>query len=341
MNSQQDHTRLAQPTARPERALFALAAIAAIASTLALPLTAQAQTFPNRPIKMVVPFTTGGSTDISSRLLAQEMTPIIGQPVIVDNKPGANGLLAAGEVARAPADGYTVMVTSSTFSTSAAVQRTPYDPARDFEGVAVLATAPLVVIATPAFPANTLAEAVQHIRANPDKVDYGSSGPGSINQLAAELFAREAGGLRMQHVPYRGMGPATTDLVAGTIQLIFTTMPSAAGVISAGRVKVLGWTSDQRPANGPAGPTPRESGLPGYEAGIWWGLLARRGLPTAIRDQLNAAANEALADTRLAGYLASEGAQPGRGTAEDADRFLQADLTRWREVAAAANIRVE
>jgi tripartite-type tricarboxylate transporter receptor subunit TctC len=300
-----------------------------------------ATAWPARAVRVVVPFPPGGSNDAVARPLAEFLARRFGQPFVVDNKPGAGSTIGSAEVARAPADGYTVMVTSSTFSTSAAVQRTPYDPARDFECVNVLATAPLVVIAAPAFPANTLAEAVTYIRANPERVDYGSSGPGSINQLAAELFAREAGGLRMQHVPYRGMGPATTDLVAGTIQLIFTTMPSAAGVISGGRVKVLGWTSEQRPANGPAGPTPRESGLPGYEAGIWWGLLARRGLPNAIRDQLNAAANEALADARLAGYLASEGAQPGRGTAEEADRFLQADLTRWRDVAATANIRVE
>ena len=145
----------------------------------------------------------------------------------------------------------------------------------------------------------------------------------------------------MQHVPYRGLGPALTDLAAGTVQMIFTTVPSAAGVITGGRVKVLGWTSEQRPAGGPAAPTPRESGLPGYEAAIWWGLLARRGLPAPIRDQLNAAANEALSEGRLAEYIASEGATRGQGTPEEADRFLQADLARWREVAASANIRVD
>jgi tripartite-type tricarboxylate transporter receptor subunit TctC len=317
------------------RAMLALAAAALPGRLAAQPA------WPGRPVRIIVPFPPGGSNDAVARPLAEVLQRRLGQPFVIDNRPGAGSTIGSAEVARAPADGHVLMVTSTTFATSAAVQRTPYDAARDFECVAVLATAPMLVLAAPGFPPNTLAETVSYIRANPDRVDYASAGPGSINQLAAELFAREAGGLRMQHVPYRGMGPATTDLVAGTIQLLFTTMPSAAGVIAGGRVKVLGWTAEQRPANGPAAPTPGESGLPGYEAGIWWGLLSRRGLPPAVRDLINAMANEALADPRLAGYLASEGALPGRGSAAEADRFLQVDLARWREVAAAANIRVE
>ena len=323
------------------RALMALPLAAPFLPGGALAQGAAQAAYPSRAVRVVVPFPPGGSNDAVARPLAEIMQRRLGQTFVIDNKPGAGSTIGSAEVARAPADGYTLMVTSSTFSTSAAVQRTPYDAPRDFECVAVLATAPLVVIAHPGFPANNLAELARYVAANPEKVDYGSSGPGSINHLAAELFAREAGGLKMTHVPYRGMGPATTDLAAGTIQVIFTTMPSAAGIIQSGRVKVLGWTSEQRPANGPAGPTPRESGFPGYEASIWWGLLARRGLPAEIRTLVNATANEALADPRLATYLASEGARPGSGDAAEADRFLVADLTRWRSVATAANIRVE
>jgi tripartite-type tricarboxylate transporter receptor subunit TctC len=319
------------------RSLFALAG-----TGLAAPRIARAQgAWPNRPVRVVVPFPPGGSNDAVARPLAESLARRFGQPFIVDNKAGAGSTIGSTEVARAPADGHVLMVTSSTFATSAAVQRTPYDAARDFEAVALLATAPLLVLAAPDFPPGTLAELVTHVHANPDKVDYGSAGPGSINQLAAELFAQRAGGLRMQHVPYRGMGPATTDLVAGTIQLLFTTVPSAAGVLASGRVKVLGWTSEARPATGPMAPTPRESGLPDYAASIWWGLLARRGIPAELRDRLNAAANEALKEGRLAEYLAGEGATPGRGTAAEADAFLQADLARWRAVVTSANIRVE
>jgi tripartite-type tricarboxylate transporter receptor subunit TctC len=316
--------------------------LAAGAALAALPRPAAAQgAWPSRAVRVVVPFPPGGSNDAVGRPLAETLARRFGQPFVVDNKPGAGSTIGSAEVARAPADGYTLMVTSSTFATSAAVQRTPYDAARDFECVALLATAPLVVLAAPAFPANTLAEAITYLHANPDKVDYGSAGPGSINHLAAELFAQQAGGLKMQHVPYRGMGPALTDLSAGTVQLIFTTLPSATGVIQSGRVKVIGWTSEQRPPNGPPGPTPRESGLPGYEAGIFWALIARRGLPAEVRGTLNAAANAALSEGRLAEYLVSEGATPGRASAEEADRFLLADLERWRQVATAANIRVD
>jgi tripartite-type tricarboxylate transporter receptor subunit TctC len=316
--------------------------LAAGAAALAMPAVGRAQeAWPSRPVRVIVPFPPGGSNDAVARPLAEHLQGKFGQPFVVENRPGAGSTIGSQEVVRSPADGYTLMVTSSTFSTSAAVQRTPYDAVTDFEAVAMLAAAPLVVLAAPSFPPKDLAELVTYLRANPGKVDYGSAGPGSINQLSAELFAQKAGGLQMQHVPYRGMGPATTDLAAGTIQLLFTTLPSAGGVISSGRVKVLGWTSEGRPANGPQAPTPRESGLPDYEAGIWWGLLARRGMPPGIRDRLNAAANEALSGGRLATYLAGEGAAPTPLSATDGTRFLETDLARWREVAATANIRVE
>ncbi|WP_426957879.1 Bug family tripartite tricarboxylate transporter substrate binding protein [Muricoccus radiodurans] len=309
---------------------------------LAMPAVARAQgAWPNRPVRVIVPFPPGGSNDAVARPLAEHLQTKFGQPFVVENKPGAGSAIGSAEVARAPADGYVLMVTSSTFATSAAVQRTPYDAERDFEAVAMLASAPLLVLAAPSFPPNNLSELVAYLRANPGKVDYGSAGPGSINQLSAELFAQSAGGLQMQHVPYRGMGPATTDLAAGTIQLLFTTVPSAGGVISGGRVKVIGWTAENRPASGPQAPTPRESALPNYEATIWWGLLARRGIPPEIRDAINAAANEALSGGRLASYLAGEGATPTPRSAAQGTEFLTADLRRWREVAQKADIRVE
>ena len=316
------------------------------AAALALPAVARAQGseaggWPSRPVRVVVPFPPGGSNDAVARPLAEHLQAKLGQPFVVENRPGAGSTIGSAEVARAPADGYTLMVTSSTFATSAAVQRTPYDASADFEAVAIAAIAPLVVVAAPSFPPNNLEELAAYVRANPGKVDYGSSGPGSINQMGAELFAQKAGGLRMQHVPYRGMGPATTDLASGTIQVIFTTIPSARGVISSGRVKVLGWTSEDRPAGGPQGPTPHESGMADYEASIWWGLLARRGLPPAIRDRINAVANEALTGGRLSAYLEGEGARPTPLSAAEGDAFLQRDLAKWRDVASNANIRVE
>ncbi|HEY8611453.1 MAG TPA: tripartite tricarboxylate transporter substrate-binding protein [Roseomonas sp.] len=315
------------------------------AAALAMPAIARAQgsqgAWPSRPVRVIVPFPPGGSNDAVARPLAEHLQGKFGQPFVVENRPGAGSTIGSAEVARSPADGLTLLVTSSTFATSAATQRTPYDPAGDFEAVAMLAAAPLVVLAAPSFAPNTLAELVAYLKANPGKVDYGSAGPGSINHLSAELFAQKAGGLSMQHVPYRGMGPATTDLAAGTIQLLFTTLPSARGVISGGRVKVIGWTAENRPTGGPQAPTPRESGLPDYEANIWWGMLARRGTPPEIRNQINAAANEALSGGRLATYLESESATPTPRSPAEGDAFLQRDLAQWRAVASTANIRIE
>ncbi|MBB5695644.1 Bug family tripartite tricarboxylate transporter substrate binding protein [Muricoccus pecuniae] len=313
----------------------------ALAAPLVLPRLARAQgAWPSRSVRVVVPFTPGGSNDAVARPLAEHLQRRLGQPFVVENKPGAGSTLGSGEVARAAPDGYTLLVTSSTFATSAATQATPYDAIGDFEGVALAATAPLLVLATKSFPAGNLREAVEYIRANPGKVDYGSAGPGSINQLSAELFAQRAGGLKLVHIPYRGMGPATTDLVSGTIQILFTTVPSAAGLVRDGSVKVLGWTSGARPASGPQAPTPGESGLD-YSAEIWWGLLARRGTPREIVEKLNAVANEALGEGRLAQYLRGEGAEPSPRSSGEFDAFLREDIARWKGVATAANIRID
>jgi tripartite-type tricarboxylate transporter receptor subunit TctC len=296
--------------------------------------------WPTRPVRLVIPFPPGGSNDAIGRPLANELSRALGQPVVVDNKGGAGSTIGTAEVVRSPADGYTLMSTSSTFATSAAVQATPYDAAKDLAMIALIATAPLVILSSPGFPPNTMAEAIAYIRANPGKVDYGSAGIGSIGHMGGALFAQKAG-LDMQHVPYRGTGPVMNDLLTDTIQLTFTTATATAGLISSGKVKVLGWTSEERPANGPAAPTPRESGLPDYEAGIWWGVIGRRDLPEQVRTRVNAAVNAALGGGPLATGLANEGARPRPSSLEEADRFLQADLRRWRDLAATAGIRVE
>ncbi|MCQ4158644.1 tripartite tricarboxylate transporter substrate binding protein [Roseomonas sp. GC11] len=314
---------------------------AGLAAPLILPGLARAQgAWPARPVRVIVPFTPGGSNDAVARPLAEHLSRRLGQPFVVENRPGAGSTLGTAEVARSPADGLTLLVTSSTFATSAATQRTPYDATGDLEGVALCATAPLLVLANREFPPNNLAELAAYLRANPGKVDYGSAGPGSINQLAAELFAQRAGGLKLVHIPYRGMGPATTDLVAGNIQLLFTTVPSAAGLVKERSAKILGWTAENRPEGLPAAPTPKESGID-YSAEIWWGLLARRGTPPEILRRLNEVANEALLEGRLASYLRSEGAAPAQQDARAFDRFLREDLARWRQVAETAQIRID
>ena len=312
----------------------------AASAVLSSPALAQGD-WPVRPLRLIVPFPPGGSNDALARPLADALGRMLGQPFVIENRGGAGSTIGTSEFVRAPADGYTVLLTSSTFATSAATQRTPYDAARDIETVALLATSPLCILAAPSFPPNTMAEAVAHIRSNPGMVHYGSSGPGSIGHLSGALFALRAGRLDMVHVPYRGTGAVLNDMVAGNIQLTFTTVTAAAGLIASGRIKLIGWTMEEVPANGPPAPTPAQSGLPDYEASIWWGLMGRRGMPESIAARLHAAVQEALNEGRLAQNMAQEGAVPSRLSRAAAEQFIQADLARWRELASSENIRVE
>jgi tripartite-type tricarboxylate transporter receptor subunit TctC len=294
----------------------------------------------SRPVRLIVHFPPGGSNDALARPLADALGRALGQPFVIENRGGAGSTIGTAELVRSPADGGTVMLTSSTFATSAATQRTPYDAIGDIETVSLVATSPLCILASPSFPPNTTAEAVAYIRAHPGEVHYGSSGPGSIGHLSGALFALRAGRLDMVHVPYRGTGAVLNDMVAGTIELTITTVTAAAGLIASGRIKIIGWTMEQVPASPPA-PTPKQSGIADYDVSIWWGLLARRGLPATIAARLHAAVQEALGEGRLATNMAQEGAEPSRLSRADSETFIQADLARWRELATSENIRVE
>jgi tripartite-type tricarboxylate transporter receptor subunit TctC len=321
--------------------LVTMFATPAIAQAPIAPASMTRVDWPTRPVRLIVPFPPGGSNDALARPLADALGRRLAQPFVIENRGGAGSTIGTSELVRVPADGYAIMLTSSTFATSAATQRTPYDAISDIETVSLIATSPLCILASPSFPPNTMAEAVAHIRAHPGEVHYGSSGPGSIGHLSGALFALRAGRLDMVHVPYRGTGAVLNDMVAGTIALTFTTVTAAAGLIASGRIKLIGWTMEQVPANGPPAPTPAQSGLPDYEASIWWGVLARRGLPAPLAARLHAAVQEALGEGRLAANMAQEGAVPSRLSQAESERFIQADLKRWRELAVSENIRVE
>ena len=304
---------------------------------LALPALGQAQF--TRPVRLVVPFPPGGSNDVIARPLAEKLTARLGQPVVVENRPGAGGSIGAAQVAQSAADGTTLMVTSSSFAASAVVQRTPYDAQTSFEAVALLARSPFLVLTNLDFPARDIASLLALARARPGGIDFGSSGPGGINHFVTEFFALQAG-IRLNHVPYRGMPPAVTDLVAGHIQLLITTMASASGPIRDGRVRLLAYTGEGAPDSNPAAPTVRATGLD-YEASIWWGLLAPRGLPPAISALLQNAIRDALAEPDLARIYEAEGARPGFASAAEFQAELARDIARFRDVAARANIRIE
>ncbi|MCX8135058.1 MAG: tripartite tricarboxylate transporter substrate-binding protein [Roseococcus sp.] len=304
------------------------------------PAGARAQGWPQRPVRVIVPFPPGGSNDVMARPLAEKLQARFGQPFVVENRPGAGGAIGAAQVAQAPADGHTLMVTSSSFAGSAVVQRTPYDALTDFTPVALLARSPFIVLTHLNFPPRDIRELIAYARENPGRVDYGSSGAGSIGHFVTEMLALAAG-LRLNHIPYRGMGPAVTDLVAGHIQLLITTIASASGVVRENRVRLLAWTGPGAPPGSPAAPLLREATGLDYEAAIWWGLLAPRGLPAEILATLNGAVQAALADPAIARLYETEGATPAPGPPHAFAATLAADIARFRAVAQAAGIRGE
>lgn len=313
-----------------------------IGAALTAPLVARAQpAWPDRPVRIVVPFPPGGSNDVVARPLAERLTARFGQPFVIENRPGAGGAIGAGQVALAPADGYTLMVTSSSFATSAVLQKPSWDAEGSFDAVALLARAPFFIMTTPGFAPRDVPSFVAAAKARPGSIDYGTSGAGGINHFITEYFCLQAG-VRMNHVPYRGTPPAVTDLIAGHIQVMFTTVASASAALREGRVRVIAATAEggDLPPEVPPVRTVKQQGVD-YEVAIWWGLLAPKGLPPAVRSAIHAAANQALADPALGRTYASEGARPSPAGAEAFPRLLHEDLGRWRQVAQAANIRAE
>ena len=296
--------------------------------------------YPSRPVRIIVPFPPGGSNDVIARPLAERLQVRLGQPVVIDNRGGAGGSIGATAVAQSPGDGYTLMVTSSTFATTSVVQRTTYDLERDFVPVALLARSPFFILAAPDFPANSVADLIRLARERPGEIDYGSSGPGSVGQFVTELFAQRAG-IRMQHVPYRGMAAAVTDLIAGHIQILITTLASAAGPVRDGKLKLLAYTAPGAPPGSPPGPTVREATGLDYEVEIWWGMFAPRGLPPELLRTLNTAVNAVLAEPDFARLIQGEGAVPSPAPPEAFAATVAADVARWREVARVANIRLD
>jgi len=292
-------------------------------------------------VRIVVPFPPGGSNDVVARPLADRLQAQTGQTFVVENRAGAGGAIGAGQVAQAPADGHTLMVSSSSFSTTPIIQRTPWDPEGSFDAVAVLARAPFFIIVNPSLPAQNVADLVKLAKEKPGSIDYGTSGAGGFNHFVTEYFS-QAAGIRMSHIPYRGTAPAVTDLVAGNIQLMITTVASASAAIREGRVRVIAATSEGGglPETVAEPPTVRQQGVD-YEVAIWWGLLAPKGLPPETRSAIHAAVNAALADPALQRIYAAEGARPAQDGPDAFARILSADLARWREVARIADIRAE
>lgn len=321
-------------TRRPTALLTRLTYWVWLLMGVGLPGHAQSQDrFPTKPITMVVPYPPGGSNDVFARVMAREMTEYFKQPVIVDNRPGASGTTGTAAVVRAPADGYTLVAVSSSMTTNAALQtKMAFDPIKDLTPVAMFAQGPFIVAVNSDFPARNPSELIQLIRRHPGQFNYASSGTGSVNQFGTELLKAQAGQLFMTHIPYRGMGPAVTDLIAGQVQVLMASGPSLLPMVQSGRVRAIGITS-LKPS--PVAPelTPMANAVPGYEFALWWGLLAPAGTTPAVINQLNAAVNQALNKPAIKQQFLKEGAEAHAVSPAHFAQVITGDVDRWKTLA--------
>jgi tripartite-type tricarboxylate transporter receptor subunit TctC len=314
-----------------------LAAILCAASVT----TAAAADYPVKPITLVVPFAAGGSNDIVARAIGKKLSAAWAQPVVIDNRAGAGGVIGAASVATAPPDGHTLLLVSTTFTINAAVKaKLPFDTVASFVPVAFVGRSPLLLAASRSLPANTVADLIALARASPGKITYGSSGPGSINQIAIELLALSTG-IKLVHVPYKGGSFAINDLIGGHVDLYLSSMPQILPNVRAGQAKALGVTSLQRSPAVPDVPTLDEMGVKGYEAGSWWGIVAPAGTAPDIVAALNREINAALATDEMSRFFAQEGAEPVALAPEAFATMIRAEIQRWDKVAREANIRVD
>ncbi|KAA2214037.1 Bug family tripartite tricarboxylate transporter substrate binding protein [Teichococcus oryzae] len=317
------------------------ALLAATTTLAAMPAARGQASWPARPIRLVVPFPPGGPTDIVARVLAAHVAQTLGQPVVTENRAGANGNIGNEAVAKAEPDGYTVLYNTSSIALSPALYtRLSYDVLRDLAPVAQTATIPLVLAVTPSLPVQDVQGFVAHLRARPGALSYGSAGSGNVTHLAAFLLLRSQG-LEAVHVPYRGSAPALLDAAAGQVQFLTDTVNSALPLIREGRLRALAVTSRARLAPLPDVPTVAEALIPGFEVGAWQGMMVPAGTPRPVVDRLNEAVLRALADPDVRRRLAEQGTEPLGTTPEDYGRILRAEMERWGRVIGDSGVKLD
>jgi tripartite-type tricarboxylate transporter receptor subunit TctC len=315
-----------------------------IAIALAIAADASAadrQTYPARPVRLIVPFAPGGSNDIMARIVAQKFSESMGQQVVVDNRAGASGIVGTELAAQAAPDGYTLLMMSLTFAVNPSLfRKLPYDTHRDFTPVTLVASAPLMLVVHPSVGAKSVPELVNVAKTSPGKLNFGSGGPGTTPHLAGEMFAMMAG-VKMVHVPYKGGGPALTDLIAGHIQLMLENIPSTLPLAKSGKLRALAVTSLKRSPLVPDLPTLDEAGLKGYEIVGWNGLFVPAGTPGAIVTRIHAETRKALAQPDVKDRLVTLGAEGVGSSPQEFGAFVQAEIAKWARVVKQAGLRIE
>ena len=318
-----------------------LVATAAITSQAQTPAATLPAAYPNKPVKVVVPYPPGGATDIVARIVFQQVSEATGQQFVIENRAGAGGNIGAEFVARAPADGYTLLIATTAHAINMSMFKgLSYDVVKDFTPVTQLTQGPLVLVATPAFPANNVRELIALAKAKPDTLNFASSGNGQSTHLSAELFNSMAG-IKLSHVPYKGSSPALTDVMAGQVPLMFDTMLTAMPFVKAGKLKALAVTSPQRSPAAPDVPTIAESGLPGYEVFAWNGLLAPAGTPKAVIAQLSEELKKAMQLPQVKEKFSVQGFAASWNTPEQFGGFLRAEVNKWAKTVKASGATLD
>lgn len=320
--------------------VFQLFCVASVASIGGPPAAfAQASTYPNKAIRMVVPYPPGGPTDLTARVVAAEMSKILGQSIIVDNKPGASGMIGAEVVARAEPDGYTFLANASLHVINPHLYpEMRFDALKDFVPITQLAGVPLVLVVPNSLPVYSVKDLVEYGKKNPGKLNFASSGNASAQHLAGESF-KVAAGIEMQHIPYKGSSPALADLVGGQVQLMFDSMPSAMPFIKAGKLRAIAVTTLKRAQALPELPTISESGYAGFDIATWYGYWAPKGTPMAIVNQLSQAASQALKLQSVQDQYAGMGAEPVGSTSAEFAKYNETELVKWEKIVRASGAK--
>jgi len=318
-----------------------LCALLVASAAVALPVTGSAQeAWPAKPVHMILPFPPGGVTDLLARALGEKLGARLGQPVVVENKAGAGTILASDYVARAPADGYTVLFAASSLGTAPLLyDKVSYDAIKSFAPVSLVASVVHVLEVNPALPVKSVKELIAYAKAHPDKLNYASTGAGTSTHLEGELFKSMAG-VEMRHIPYKGSGPALTDLVGGQVTVMIDALGSSGPFIRDGKLRALAVTTARRSAAVPELPTVAESGLPGYEAMPWLGLVAPAGTPKAVVDRLHREVVKVLADPDLRERLKGWGLDPIGNSPDEFAAFIAEDVKKWERVIREAQIKL-